>query len=122
MNSLIGIWMFVSMIYQGQPMNPPNPALKIYYNFQSETQNELFYYRENENGSCRRTAEYKLTQSEIQQKVTSVDEQNAFFCSQDSDMQLGNISNVKYEMVDDKLYLYLPLGEEQLVYVWKKID
>lgn len=114
--------MYVSIIYQNNPLPPPNPSLKIYYNFHSESENELFYYRENENGTCRRSAKYKIDNSRIEQTVTSVDSENAFFCDQDTDMQLGNISNVKYEIKDDTLYLYLPLGEEGIIYVWKKVE
>lgn len=122
MNSLIGIWMYASLIYQGQPIPPPNPDLKIYYNFETENINEIFYYRTNENGTCRRKAEYTLKNSELHQTVISIDPSNAEFCSQDTDMQLGNFSKTKYELKDNKMYLYLPLGDEYLIYVWEKVN
>lgn len=122
MNSLIGIWMYASLIYQGQPIPRPNEALKMYFTFENNYTNEIFYYRENERGFCRRKANYKLENGMLHQTITSVDENNADFCSQDSDMQMGASSTVKYEVIDGKFHLYLPLGEETLIYVWEKID
>lgn len=122
MNSLIGLWLYTSLIYQGQPLARPNPELKIYYSFENESVNEIFYFRENETGTCRRKAEYEIVDAEIRQKVTIVDPANAEICAQDTDMQLGNYSATKFEVIDDKLYLHLPLGEETLIYVWEKIN
>lgn len=122
MNSLIGLWLYTSLIYQGQPMDRPNLALKMYYSFESESVNEIFYYRDNEPGSCRRKAEYQIVDSEIRQKVTTVDAANADSCGQDTDMQLGNYSATKFEIIGNKLYLHLPLGEEILTYVWEKVN
>lgn len=122
MNSLLGIWVYVSLIYQGQPIPRPNPDLKIYYNFETEHINEIFYYRNNEKGFCKRKAEYQVVESEIQQTVISVDAGNADSCSQDTDMQIGNFSRTKFEVNGNKMYLYLPLGEESLIYVWEKVN
>lgn len=122
MNSLIGLWVYASLIYQGKPIPPPNPDLKIYYNFESENRNELFYYRVNENGTCRRQAEYQINNTELKQTVISTDSTNASFCTDDTDMQMGNVSVTKYEIKDNKLYLYLSLGEEYLIYVWEKVN
>jgi hypothetical protein len=121
MNSLIGIWMYSSLIYQGQPIPKPNPDLKMYYTFKSDQQNEIYYYRENENGFCRRTASYEvLDNTRLIQKVVEVDPDNADFCGQDPDMQLGTTTEVNFEIKNDKLYLELQLGEDTLVYVWEK--
>lgn len=122
MNSLIGIWAFVSIIYQGNPLPPPNPNLKIYYNFENENINEVFYYRQNERGTCRRKAEYKIQNNHIEQTVISVDPTNAEFCNQDTDMQMGNVSRTRYEIINGKLHLYLPIGEDFIVYIWDKIN
>lgn len=122
MNSLVGIWVYAALIYQGKPIPPPNPDLKIYYSFETEQTNEIFYYRNNEKGFCKRKAEYKIVGSEIQQTVISTDEGNADFCSQDTDMQIGNFSKTKFEVIDNKLYLHLPLGEETLTYIWEKAN
>jgi hypothetical protein len=120
MNSLIGIWMYTSLIFQGQPMPKPNPDLHMYFTFESAGQNEIFYYRTGENGYCKRRAEYRIEGQQIYQKITWVDPQNADFCSQDSDMRMGGESSVKFELVEDKFYLHLPLGEDVLTYVWER--
>lgn len=120
MNELIGIWMYVSLIYQGQPMPKPNPELKMTYTFYNNYINEIFYYRENETGFCKRKAEYKLQSDTIIQKVVEVDPANSFNCDQDTDMQMNNISAAKYIVEKNKLYLILPLGDETLTYVWEK--
>lgn len=121
MNSLIGIWMYASLIYQGHPIPKPNPDLKMFYTFKSNQQNEIYYYRVNENGFCRRTATYEILDSnKLVQKVIEVDPENADFCGQDPDMQLDRVTEVKFELKDEKLFLELQLGEDILVYVWEK--
>lgn len=122
MSSLIGIWLYTSLIYQGQPIPRPNPALQIYYTFESHEINEIFYYRTGEEGFCKRKAKYQIKDNEIEQTVISVDENNAGYCGQDTDMQVGFTSRTKFEIIDDALLLHLPLGEETLIYVWKKSE
>jgi hypothetical protein len=120
MNSLIGAWLYASLIYQGVPMNKPNPDLIMSISFINDTTNEIYYYRKNETGFCKRTASYFVADGILRQEVIAVDENNASFCSQDTDMQLGSISNTPYEIKNDQLLLTLPLGEENLIFVWQK--
>lgn len=120
MGTLMGIWFYASLIYQGTPMNKPNPDLIMQISFLNSTTNEIFYYRKNEPGFCKRTANYSIQDGILHQEVTALDENNADYCSQDTDMQLGNISNTPYEIQDDKLLLTLPLGEENIIFVWEK--
>jgi hypothetical protein len=112
--------MFASLIYQGQPIPRPNQELKMYFTFENENQNEIFYFRTGEKGFCRRKASYSIEHNRLIQKVISVDGNNADFCSQDSDMQIGNESISIFEVKDDVLYLDLPLGEDTITYVWEK--
>lgn len=120
MNALMGIWFYASLIYQGAPMNKPNPDLIMQISFLNSTTNEIFYYRKNEPGFCKRTANYSVQDGILHQQVIALDENNADYCSQDTDMQLGNISNTPYEIKDEKLLLTLPLGEENIIFVWEK--
>jgi hypothetical protein len=122
MNSLLGIWLFTSIFYQGAVRPPPNPDLKIYYTFQSESQNELYYYRTNESGFCRRWADYKINQGNLIQNVTATDVDNNNECSLDTDMQMGNHSEVHFEIINDDLHLFLQLGEEEIRYIFKKTN
>jgi hypothetical protein len=120
MNSLLGIWLFTSVFYHGQLMDPPNPNLKIYYTFQNEYQNEIYYYRTDETGFCRRWANYETTNSTMIQTIDRVDENNNSSCSSDPDMQLGKTSAVHFEIINEKLHLYLPLGDEEIQYIFDK--
>ena len=120
MNLLIGIWFYTSVIYQGQLLPRPSQDLKMYFSFISEDQNEIFYSRTGETGHCRRTAKYWLARGKIYQTVVRVDPENAAICSEDPDMQLGQESVSPYEIIDDRLHLHLPLGDEDIIFVWKK--
>jgi hypothetical protein len=120
MSSLLGIWLFSAVLYQGHLMNPPNPNLKLYYSFLSQTRNEIYYYREDEKGYCKRWAEYAADQHFVEQTVVEVDPQNNNSCSGDSDMLMNSHSIVKYEITNNELYLHLQLGDEEIVYIFSK--
>lgn len=119
MSSLIGLWFFVGMIYNGHWTDPLNPNLRIIYYFENQSENWLTYYREGEVGFCRRKAEYGVKGELLMQKIVQVDEKNNDSCSQDTDMRLGNTSQTPYVIEGDRLYLQVPFGEEkmQLVFV-----
>lgn len=119
MSSLIGLWFFVGMIYNGHWSDPLNPNLRIIYYFENVSENWLTYYREDEAGYCRRKAEYSIQGNLLIQTITQVDEKNNISCGQDTDMRLGNVSQTSFLVQGDRLYLQVPLGEEkiQLVFV-----
>ncbi|MGZ3725911.1 MAG: hypothetical protein ACXWQQ_08920 [Pseudobdellovibrio sp.] len=120
MNSLLGIWLYTSLIYQGHPIDRPDPSLQMYFIFNNANENELYYYHTSENGSCRRKASYVLENGKLMQKITFVEESNANFCNDDPDMQLGRESVSELQIDGDHLYLKLPLGDETITYVWTK--
>ncbi len=120
MNSLIGIWLFTAIIYQGQQVPPPHPNLKLRISFLSETTNEIFYYRDGERGYCRRWANYRIEDSNIIQEVTDVDPGNDMACGGDTDMQKGNVSKTFFELKEEKLFLHLPLGNEGIQYIFSR--
>ena len=120
MNNLLGIWMYASLIYNGTPLQRPDERLKMYFAFENSRINEIVYSRDGESGHCRRKAEYEIRENTLIQTVTDVDEDNADFCSQDTDMRLGNYSETKFEIKNGKFLLNLPLGDETLTYVWER--
>ena len=122
MSSLLGIWIFSAVFYQGHLMDPPNPNLKLYYSFLSQTRNEIYYYRDDEKGYCKRWAEYKADVQNIEQTVVEVDSQNNSVCSNDSDMLMNTHSVVKYEIINNELNLHLTLGDEEIIYIFTKIQ
>jgi hypothetical protein len=121
MNSLLlGSWLFVSMIYNGVVMAPPNPNLVITYEFRDDGTNLLHYHRKGEKGSCDRMALYEFSGQEIFQQVTWVAPHNADSCSQDPDMRLGTASKTHAELKNGKFYLNLRMGDDEVIYVWDK--
>lgn len=118
--SLIGIWMFVGILYQGQELPPPNPALRIVYQFQSEQENTLRYWRDGENGFCERKALYSLKGESFYQKVIEVDPDNAMWCDQDPDMRMGFQSWTELREEDGRLLLKVLMGEEVIYYIWER--
>lgn len=117
---LLGSWLFVALFYRGEVLPLPNEDLRQYYNFNSQSENELFYFRVGERGACRRKAHYEIKESVIEQTVTEVDSDNADFCSQDPDMQMGAFSIVPFELKNNQLWMTVPLGEEDIVFIFEK--
>lgn len=120
-SQLIGLWMYTGLIFHGQPAVKPSPELVIYYQFTNQTENTLFYFRQGDRGFCERKALYSATDRTISQKITEVNQSNSEVCSQDPDMQMGRLATTHFEIINDQLYLYLNLGDDELVYVWTKI-
>lgn len=120
MSTLIGLWLYASLIYQGQPIPRPDEKLIMHFIFNNSTENEILYHRQNETGFCRRTAKYSVVNDQLIQEVIAVDPLNAPYCSEDTDMRIGFKSVSKFEVKGDEMYLYLPLGEEEIIYVWKR--
>ncbi len=118
MNSIIGLWLFASIIYRETPAPRPNPDLMMTFKF-SETENILHYYRNNQTGFCERTATYTYDGKNLHQTVTSVNEGNADFCAKDPDMQMGAVTDTPVTVVDGKIHMQLRLGEEDIIYIWE---
>ena len=120
-NQLIGLWMYSGLIFQGAPMPKPSPELVIYFQFENQYENTLYYFRQGERGFCERKASYSVEGNQLKQTITTVNPQNADVCSQDPDMQKDRSSSTEFEIKDGQLYLHLQLGEDKLIYVWSKI-
>lgn len=120
MEHLIGIWLYTSLIYRGTPIPPLDENLQMYFIFNNENENQLFYYRTSAEGQCRRTATYSYRDNKLYQKIVSADASNAANCSEDPDMQPGRETVSDLEVTENCMYLTLPLGDETLTYVWQK--
>lgn len=117
---LLGSWLFIGVFYRGEVLPLPNENLRQYYNFNSQTENELYYYRIGETGACNRKAIYEIKGATIEQTVTEVDSENADFCAQDPDMQKGAFSIVPFEFKKNQLWISIPLGEEEIIFIFEK--
>ncbi|MFZ3231451.1 MAG: hypothetical protein WA160_14685 [Pseudobdellovibrio sp.] len=120
MNSIIGVWVFVAIIYRGELLPKPNPNLNIIFEFSQDQTNKIYYKRNDEAGFCERKATYNYQNNTLVQKNTWVNPDNQPSCAQDADMQLGYESSVKAVVNEEQLYLDLLLGDEVLTYVWQK--
>ena len=119
-SQLIGVWMYTGLIFQGQPIAKPSPELVIYFQFINEFENGLFYFRQDQRGFCQRQATYSVEGQLLKQKIISTNSENADVCSADPDMQIGGVSQTRFDIINDQLYLYLNLGDDELIYVWSK--
>lgn len=123
MSPILGRWKFYKMIYHGQIMDPINPSLHLYFEFESNGENRLFYYRSGEDGSCERRAQYNYDENSerLYQKIFWLSSQNRSDCQSDPDMQMGRESWSTLRVKDNKeLYLEAPLGDDVLTLVWRR--
>lgn len=118
--SIIGVWLFSGLLYQGQTLPLPNPDLKLYFEFDASGSDILHYRRVGEVGQCRRKASYRFSGNELYQKIVWVDPENAVWCSQDPDMQMGRESVTPAWLDADHLYLRFQMGDQDIVYVMDK--
>lgn len=119
---LIGLWLFTNIIYRGEVLPRPNPDLIMTLDFQNNGTDTLKYFRNNDSGTCIRNAIYKFDGLELIQNITAVDPNNAYFCDQDPDMQLGRTSINTAYIKDGKLHLELEMGDEVITYIWNRIE
>lgn len=116
--SIVGLWFFMNLLYQGQEIPRPNPALQIEYQFSEDGTNSLRYHRDGEVGFCERRALYNFGGETLLQEVMWVNPRNASWCAQDPDMQLGRKTQSHVWFKEGRLYLDIPMGEEVISYIW----
>lgn len=116
--SLSGLFLFSYLIFRGAEFPKPNPDLNMWFEFESKGINTLHYTRANEKGFCERKANYEYDGKTLKQKIIWVHPENASWCSNDPDMQLGQETTSKMQVKDNKLFLDLNLAEDVLTLVW----
>ena len=116
--SLVGIWLFTSVVYQGQEIPRPNPALKMYYEFSDTGTNTLRYYRDGEQGFCERRSAYEFSGNVLTQEVVWVHPGNASWCDQDVDMRVGTRTRSNAWLSQGRFFLEMSLGDEKIIYIW----
>jgi hypothetical protein len=119
--NILGSWQFYAYVYDGHEIPAPNPALSQIMEFGSDGVCRLYYKREDEEGFCERKAHYYIENDEIIQEITWVNPDNQSSCGQDPDMQLGRVTSNKARVVDDIFQLDIPLSDETITYLWKRI-
>ncbi len=120
---LVGTWQYYKILYKGQMMAPLDPDLIMTYQFDDSDLNTIKYQRLNQEGFCERTAQWSMDplNEQLHQTVVAVNPGNRGDCQKDPDMQLDHESWTPIKVVNNELYLSMPLADEELVLIWKKI-
>jgi len=116
-----GNWEYYKKIYQDKHMPMPKDAtLRLHYDFHADGTSRLYWWNEGENDRCEREGKYTFAEGVITEEATVIHPDNHATCSSDPDMQEGKVSNIPYAIEGEDLHLTLPLGDETLIYVWKR--
>lgn len=78
--------------------------------------------KDNEVGFCERKGHWTYSACHLQDLVEWVHPGNAIECAGDPDMQLGNLTQTRAEIINGHLFLYLSLAGADFIYIWKKED
>lgn len=116
---IVGQWRYIGHYYRDQFQLPYNPDLVLLFHFSEDSQSRLTWYRLGEMGFCDRKGQYKWDGSTLFEKVLWVNYKNAPDCGKDPDMRLGSESRSKLKRLKNQLFLSLPLGEEELIYIFE---
>lgn len=118
---LMGKWVYTDLIYRGHQLPLPNPKLVQYFNI-NETEVTLYYSSSDEGYFCERKALYQYSEvdQQLMQKITWINPGNGSYCGKDPDMILGNTTYSKVYIQENKLYLYTPLSDEEVILIWTR--
>ncbi len=118
-----GHWFFYKKVFRGIVMpEPPEATLRLHYSFTADGQSRLWWWHEGENDLCERKGEFRIEGNRIVDKITWVNPKNHRDCRADPDMQAGRTSSTEFSLSQEgDLQIHLSLGDDPLIYVWKKI-
>lgn len=119
---LVGNWLFYKVIYQGAERPPFNPDLIITFDFHPDGTDRLFWTRRGEHFYCERFGTYDYDGQWLTDEITWVNPKNGPGCNSDPDMQQGRRTSTRLELKQGELFLYFPVGDDLLIYVWKKLE
>ncbi|HEY8278786.1 MAG TPA: hypothetical protein VIH99_04140 [Bdellovibrionota bacterium] len=120
---LVGKWAYFMKVYQGQDMpEPPDAILRLRFEFQADGTSRLYWWHEGENYHCERRGLYYVEGSELVDEVVWVNPANSYGCDRDPDMQQGRLTRTAFSIRDGNLRLQIPFAEEELTYVWKRVE
>lgn len=122
-SEFFGKWLYYKMVYKGELIDPLNPQLVMIFTFQENGINNLSFHKNDEEGFCERTAVwmYDDAKKELHQQVTWANPANRADCSNDPDFQVGHESFSPFKLDQGQLYLSVPLSDETVQLVWKKL-
>jgi hypothetical protein len=120
-SGLEGRWDYEAKILRGvEYPRRPTDTIWLRWEFSAEGQSLLSWGDELLDDHCARRAKFTAVGGILEERVIWVDPENSFSCSYDPDMQLGRVTRTPFFFRAEKLVLRLQLGEEEILYVWKK--
>lgn len=122
-NSVIGLWHFVEMEWNGNRMPPRDPRLSLCFEFHSSGESRLYWTYDDGKTFCERKGVYSVSEGSILDEVVWVNPKNRSDCGDDPDMRKGRTSVTPYDWNENgQLRLTLPMGAEDIVYIWDRIE
>lgn len=120
---IVGRWQFYKILFRGEEHPPFTSNLILTFEFNPGGSDRLHWTRDGQHGFCERTGRYQWSpqQSLLMDEITWVNPENAPGCARDPDMTLGRRTETKVEIADGELNLWLSVGDEPLIYVWKRM-
>lgn len=116
---VLGRWRYDGFFYDGNRYPNPNPDLDLEFQFREDGVSRLYWERKDEPGFCERLADYEVVGTELRQRVTWVNPENASSCGRDPDMQNGRATAVPFERKGQELWLNIGLSGKDFFYILK---
>lgn len=118
---LLGEWKYEELIYRGSRIPRPDPNLNLTWTFYHNGTERLYWDR-GEISFCERFANFRYELNILHEKVFALNPDNASDCQKDPDMQIGRQTQTQLETAEKELLLHMPLGDEEIIYVLKKVE
>ena len=120
--AIVGQWHFYKMVYQGKEMPPRDPNLYLEFDFSEAGESHLFWKTQDKSTFCERRGSYYYDEPWLMDEIQWVNPNNTDDCATDPDMQMGHTTWTKAWMENGEFRLQFKVGDDDLVYVWKKVD
>jgi hypothetical protein len=118
--ALSGEWKYEELIYRGERIPRPDPNLSLTWTFYSNGTERLIWHRGGKD-FCERFSLYSYTSGILHENTFAINPNNAAECQKDPDMQLNRQTQTPLDITDTELLLHVPLGDEEIIYVLKKV-
>lgn len=119
--TIFGVWKYSELIYRGQILPLPNPDLNLTWTFFDNGTERLHWTEKGETSFCERFAHYELRDDKIFETVFAINPRNGPECAKDPDMQVGRETSNKIEIQERQILFHMQMGDEEVVYILKKI-
>lgn len=120
---IVGNWFYFMKIYKGQEdPQKPDDTLRLHYDLTADGKSRLYWWHEGERDRCERRGSYKMEGDLLVDQTEWVNPENTPDCAKDPDMQPDKLTKTPVSFKDGNLVTRIPLGEEELFYVWKRLE